>query len=413
MGGSAKSRRVADAASSVKMMRPNATIPALRTSASASNEYTVTTTTTAAVRNVVRPLAVGMLLLILIWLALTFLGKFQLWMTAAGVVMILMSVVSAFQEFKNNSKTTQSYQDLLDETMESCSGDKISLPHLSPAKATMKATVKTSPPVVVNHRRNVQQQQQQTHAQQQQQRQQQLERQSNKPATASMSSQPNGLNIASPAIVTNPVLLESGGVSQLSTQKPSVSSRRKSEDCVDIESLTRGRRNSSATELGNKLVVLHCGTVIDIQGSHGFIIPHALDFAAGFKTVGKKNSKSSTALTRQLKLPLVIPFNLDEDEVAVRQELSVGRTVEFAFSEYNSDCKVCALHVTPVSSDEEIVKSRHALLSCKQAREQSFAKAMCDLKMISPRNEPVKHVDLIKYAEKLDDHELLPFDQFI
>uniref|UniRef100_K3WM42 Uncharacterized protein n=1 Tax=Globisporangium ultimum (strain ATCC 200006 / CBS 805.95 / DAOM BR144) TaxID=431595 RepID=K3WM42_GLOUD len=384
MGGSAKSRRVADAASSEKMMRPNAL-------QSASNEYTTTT----ALNNVVRPLAVGMMLLILIWLAMTFLGKFQLWMTAAGVVMILLSVLSAIQEFKSSTKTTQSYQDLLDETVESCSGDKISLPHLSPAKATMKATVKNSTPVVVNHRRNM------------------PHRQSSK-APQHVTSQPHGLNIApSPAIVTNPVLLESGGVSTLTTQKSSpASNRRKSEDCVDIDTLTRGRRNSSANELGNKLVVLHCGTVIDIQGSHGFIIPHDLDFDAGFKTVGKKNSKSSTALTRQLKLPLVIPFDLNEDEVAVRQELSVGKTVEFAFSEYSSDCKVCALHVTPVSSDEEIVKSRHALLSCKQAREQSFAKAMCDLKMISPRNEPVKHVDLIKYAEKLDDHEL-PFEQFI
>lgn len=399
MAGASKSRRVVEAPSSnsasvsEKMMMRASPMPALRASASAAKEYTTLTASSAAVlRHVVRPLIFVLVLLILIWIALTFLGKFQLWMTAAGVLMVLMSVASAFQEFKNPPKTTQSYQDLLDETMESCSAEKISLPRMSPAKPTVKVTAKNATPVVVNHRRGVQQ----------------------KPAAmAPLSS--NALNIASPAIVmTNPVLLESGGVSELKTTPKPISSRRKSEDCVEIESIARGRRNSSATEFGNKLLVLHCGTVIDIEGSHGFLIPHDLGYDAGFKTVGanKKKSKASAASTRHLKLPLVIPFDLNEDESAVRQELSVGRTVEFAFSDYDSDCKVCALNVTPVSSDEEIVKSRHALLSCKQAREQSFAKAMCDLKMISPRNEPVKHVDLIKYAEKLDDHEL-PFDQFL
>lgn len=389
MAGASKSRRVVEAPSSISekmMMR-----------ASTANEYTITTTSAGVVvRHVVRPLVFVLVLLILIWIALTFLGRFQLWMTAAGVLMVLMSVASAFQEFKSPTKTTQSYQDLLDETVESCSAEKIALPRLSPAKPTMKATVKSASPVVVNHRRGVQQKE--------------------SAAMAPLSSShPNALNIASPAIVmTNPVLLESGGVSELKTTPKPISNRRKSDDCIEIESVARGRRNSSATEFGNKLLVLHCGTVIDIEGSHGFLIPHDMGFDAGFKTVGanKKKNKASAASTRHLKLPLVIPFDLDEDASAVRQELSVGRTVEFAFSDYDSDCKVCALNVTPVSSDEEIVKSRHALLSCKQARQQSFAKAMCDLKMISPRNEPVKHVDLIKYAEKLDDHEL-PFDQFL
>lgn len=374
---------------------------ALRLVRESTQAYTATATATALVETLVRPAALAVVLLLLIWLALAFLGRFQLWMMAAGVCMVLMSVASAVHEFRHPAKAAQSYQDLLDETVESCSADKISLPSMSSPSAaaaptttkTVKATVKSATPVVVSHRRGLQ---------------------------APRASKPIALNDASPAIVTNPVLLESGGVSELkaAAPKPAARSRRKSEECVEIESTPRGRRASSSAELGNKLLVLHCGTVIDIEGSHGFLIPHDLGYDASFKTAGssKKKSKAAAAgfaLPRLPKLPLVIPFDLAEDETAVRQELAVGRTVEFAFSESDSNCKVCALNVTPVASDGEIEKSRHALLSCKQAREQSFARAMCDLKMISPRHEPVKHVDLIKYAaEQLDDHDVAVIGQF-
>ncbi|TYZ67237.1 hypothetical protein PybrP1_011845 [[Pythium] brassicae (nom. inval.)] len=366
-----KARRSADATSaSGKALR------LVRESARATKQYTVTATSAAFAQKFVRPAALALVLLVLVWLALTFLGRFQLWMTAAGVCMVLLSVASAVQEFKHPAKSAQTYQDLLDATVESCSADKISLPSMEPTATkpvAVKAAAKSAAPVVASHRRG------------------------SKPVATDASA-------ASPAIVTNPVLLESGGVSELKTApKPATRTRHKSEECMELTSVSRGRRRSTTTtssELSSKLLVLHCGTVIDIEGSHGFLIPHDL----GFKTAGKKKSKASVAPS---KLPLVIPFDLNEDEAAVRQELAVGRTVEFAFSEFDGGCKVCALHVTPVASDGEIERSRHALLSCKQAREQSFAKAMCGLKAISPRHEPVKHVDLIKYAaEQLDDHEV-------
>lgn len=376
-----KTRRSADATS--------ASGKALRL-ARATKQYTVTATSTAFAQqqHLVRPLALVLALLVLIWVALTVLGRFQLWMTAAGVCMVLLSVASAVQEFKHPAKTAQTYQDLLDATVESCSADKISLPSMEPTAAT---PIKSASPVVVSNRRGVQ-----------------VQRPSSRKPVAAESNAVDA--VASPAIVPHPVLLESGGVSELRTApKPATRTRHKSEECVEVTTVSRGRRSATATgsELSSKLLVLHCGTVIDIDGSHGFLIPHDLSYDAGFKTVGKKKSKASGVAP--LKLPLVIPFDLDDDEAAAgREELAVGRTVEFAFSDQrDSSCKVCALHVTPVASDGEIEKSRHALLSCKQAREQSFAKAMGALKAISPRHEPVKHVDLIKYAaEQLDDHVL-------
>lgn len=392
MAGANKSRR--GAADATATATSKALL--LRDAVSATKEYTVAATSTVIAQNLVRPMVLALVLLVLIWLALTFLSRYQLWMTAAGVFMVLLSVASAVQEFTHPTKAAQSYQDLLDETVESCSADMISLPSMEPPTkvATKSATTKSATPVAANHTR----------------------RGAASPVASLQRAKAPviDLNAASPAIVTNPVLLESGGVSELTAAAPKASStrRRKSEDCVALEPAVRGRRNS-ASEVANKLLVLHCGTVIDIEGSHGFLIPHDLAYDGGFKTVAsKKKSRASAAAPRPPKLPLVIPFDLNDDDASVRHELAVGRTVEFAFSEPASDCKVCALHVTPVASHGEIAKSRHALLSCKQAREQSFARAMCDLKMISPRNEPVKHVDLIKYAERLDDHEL-PFDQFI
>ncbi|RLN32735.1 hypothetical protein BBJ28_00001975 [Nothophytophthora sp. Chile5] len=353
-----------------------------------------------------RPLAVGLLLLALLFVGITCLGKFQLWMTAAGLFMVAMSVASAVQEFKF-PKTVQSYQDFLDKQMDNCDVNMVTLPHLSPVNESM--------PVVSSHRRTAS-----TSMSQQLKEQQQH---ATKDTLSSMA-----LNIASPAILSPKVSsIPAASFSSSVQQNPS---RRQSEDIGALESAVSSavisasprRNSSSAAELSSKLDVLHCGTVIDIQGSHGFIIPH--DLCVDGKSRGKPSRSGSSKRTavanrsaKQQKMPLVIPFNLNEEQTAVRQEIAVGKTVEFAYSEAagSSDARatMCALNVTPVPSDDGIAKSRSALLSCKQAREVSFARAMEELTMISPRNVPVKHrVDLIKYAEKLDDYDS-PFDQFI
>ncbi|KAE9048792.1 hypothetical protein PR001_g687 [Phytophthora rubi] len=353
----AKSRRT-----SSKILRSG--MNAMRTVSSHAAEKASGISTHAALR----PVALGLLMLALLALAVMSLGRFQLWMTGAGLFMVALSVASAVQEFKL-PKTAQSYQDFLDKEM-----DK-TLPHVAPVKSSAA-----------------------------QQQQQQLKPEDDVSTMA--------LNIASPAIVnlSAPFPLE----------KPS---RRESEDSIGaLESAITStvvepsaRRNSS-NEVGNKLDVLHCGTVIDIQGSHGFIIPH--DLCVDAKPSGVTARSGSVAgpnpSTKQHNMPLVIPFNLNEEQAAVRQEIAVGKTVEFAYSDSSdSPATMCAQNVTPVPTDDGIAKSRSALQSCKQAREVSFARAMEELTMISPRNVPVKHhVDLIKYAEKLDDHDA-PFDQYI
>ncbi|KAG1709088.1 hypothetical protein DVH05_022719 [Phytophthora capsici] len=325
----------------------------------------------------VRPVLMGLLMLALLALAVMSLGRFQLWMTGAGLFMVAMSVASAVQEFKM-PKTAQSYQDFLDQEMEKCSADMVTLPHLSPVKSNVAKKQKEQVP------------------------------EDEMPSMA--------LNIASPAIVNLPATFPT------TTQEKA--NRRESEDSIGaLESAinaavveeTLDRRNSTS-DVGNKLDVLHCGTVIDIQGSHGFIIPH--DLCLDAKAASNSLSNDAVSEPKRLekhKMPLVIPFNLNEEQAAARQEIAVGKTVEFAYPEASTDSPAtkCALNVTPVPSDDGIVKSRSALQSCKQAREVSFARAMEELTMISPRNVPVKHhVDLIKYAEKLDDHDA-PMDQYI
>jgi hypothetical protein len=313
-----------------------------------------------------------------------------------------MSVFSAVQEFKH-PKTVESYQDFLDKEMEKNVPKVVTVTDMSTVKTVSAKKARGSTKTAAN----------------------------NNLRTSKVGMNAAPLNDVSPAIVS-PSAIEAS----ISTSNAS-SGRRKSADLGALEAATTSmavaggksaasRRSSAATaEMSSTLNVLHCGTVIDIQGSHGFIIPHSLrgDNNTRAKSASEvANTKaSSSALSAmssvkslqafEMKMPLVIPFDLPESEVTVRQQIAVGKTVEFAF---NSDARAaCALNVTPVSSDEEIAKSRTALRSCKQARQVSFARAMEELTMISPRNVPVKHpVDLIKYAEQLDEHEL-PFDQFI
>ncbi|RLN46312.1 hypothetical protein BBJ29_007468 [Phytophthora kernoviae] len=334
-----KSRRAVEAA--------HASSQILRSSVNAVRSMTSHAATKATGFTALRPLVTGLLMLALLFLAVMSLDKFQLWMTAAGLFMVAMSVASAVQEFKF-PKTAQSYQDFLDKEMEKCSNDLVSLPHLSPVKNVAEKQEKTD-----------------------------------KKTLSSMA-----LNIASPAIVDMSVFPST--LQEKNNRRQSEDSIGALESAVNSTTMETSSHRSSSAELSSTLDVLHCGTVIDIQGSHGFIIPHdmCVDTKEDSKIV-RSGAVDANRPTMQHKMPLVIPFNLN-DEAAVRQEFAVGNTVEFAFSDPagSSDSTLCALNVTPVPSDDGIVKSRSALQSLKHC------------------------VDLIKYAEKLDDHDA-PFDQYI
>lgn len=302
-----------------------------------------------------RPLGSAGAVVGLVWVALKIVDRFQLWMTAAGVLMVVLSVASAFQEVAKQHAT----REFLDQQdVEQCKMITIPTPEKDVA-LTMTAETK---PVDVQ------------------------------------------LSVASPALVaTTPA--KASPIAEPAA-KPV-------------------RRNSSTIELGdNELTVVHCGTVIEIQGSRGLIMPHSLGESktTATKLSGRFNRPASTKpsgsqlASLQHKLPLVIAFEISSVLAVLRHQIMVGQTVEFTFpGDENSPETVHATNVTPVSPDAEIVKSRHALQTCKLAREETFARAMGKVTMISPRNEPIKHhVDLIKYAEFLDDDDAdLPLDCFI
>ncbi|GLE09785.1 hypothetical protein PINS_up021641 [Pythium insidiosum] len=259
-------------------------------------------------------------------------------MTAAGVVMLALSVATAYQEVVAKDRV-----DYLSDDMETECGKIITIPTDVDAARVVQAT--------------------QTNV---------------------------TLDVAAP------VLLPTAQPSSMPQPPVDVAAV---DACATLE---LGKKNKS-----NTVTVVHCGTVIDIQGARGFIIPHAAGLS---KTPGSRPVLGSVSQ----KLPLVIQFDLSQALASLRHEIAVGMTVEFGFSPASADdasssddarSPQLAFDVRPVASaEQEILKSRHALQSCKQAREKSFARAMGELKMISPRNTPVMHhVDLIKYAEHLDD----------
>ncbi|KAJ0395312.1 hypothetical protein ATCC90586_011964 [Pythium insidiosum] len=286
-----------------------------------------------------RPLTLAALLVGLVYLALKCSGRFQLWMTAAGVVMLALSVATAYQEVIAKDRV-----DYLSDDMETECGKIITIPTDVDSARVVQACRPTDSNVALD--------------------------------------------------VAAPVLL------------PTAPSQPAAQRDAGLDSCT--------LELGknkrNMVTVVHCGTVIDIQGARGFIIPHASGLSKPQPQTG--SSRPMLDAVAQ-KLPLVIQFDLSQALASLRHEISVGMTVEFGFSpateedarSEDSRAPRLAFDVRPVASaEQEILKSRHALQTCKQARQASFARAMGELKMISPRNTPVMHhVDLIKYAEHLDD----------
>lgn len=316
---------------------------------------------------------VGLLMLGLLSLVVMSLGRFQVWIISAGFFLVAMGIVSAVQEIRL-SKTAS----FLDEEMDRCSVDMVTLPHLAPL-ASSASTSK------------------------------QQEKGTNDDGSSMT------VNIVPPSIVN----MTTQTTLPIPSSLQEKSSRRESEkSIVALESAS----NTAAVEVSfassnssrNKLDVLHCGTVIDIQGTQGFIIPHDLcvDATTASTTICSDAATQSQSKS-PCKMPLVIPFDLNEEETAVRREIAVGKTVEFAYAAISKSASTLrALHVTLVPTNDGIVKSRSALQSCKQARKVLFARAMEELTIISPRNVPVKHhVDLIKYAEKLDDHDA-SFDKY-
>lgn len=300
-------------------------------------------------------------------------GRVQLLMTSAGAMMVLLSVICGLQEAGRGDKSSTFEMDgLIEEEMGSCVAVKVPS---KPAKASTMKQVRSAAESVLNR----------TIASN-------TRRQAKEKAVLPTVSS----KIEAATVVTSPVSVELKA--PISTAVRPDRSTRSSVPCAPKASV-------------NKMVVIHCGTVIDIQGSNGLLIPH--DFVFG---------TNISELFAHVRIPLAIPFDLSMIEEAVRGSVLVGQQVEFTYSKEPGtvpQSEIRALNVMPVASegqkDETLTKSRNALQSCRQVREQSFARAMGELKMISPRNEPVKHqVDLIKYAAHLDDEgEEVPLDLFI
>lgn len=289
-----------------------------------------------------RPLTLAGVVVGLVWLALKIVDRFQLWMTAAGVLMIVMSIASAYQEVAKPSTVTVEY---LDEDVEGCT-KMITIPTAQEIAVTVATPLPTA-------------------------------------ATATV---PKATTSTKIKHETKPVTRN-----------------------VNVNVNTNVNVNVPAT-----LTVVHCGTVIDIHGSRGVIIPHKLNVATSPKPVTpSRGFNRGVAQLPDIKLPFVIAFDLSAVLAVLRHEIVVGATVQFLFpGDGHSPDTVLAVNVKPVASETEIAKSRDALQTCKLAREQSFARAMGKLKTITPRNQPIKHhVDLIKYAEHLDDTDLPPLDE--
>ena len=330
--------------------------------------------------SVLRSLCVGILVLLLV---LSSLGRLELWMTCAGFVMVALSVVSAIHELKLSKIVPSSYQDLLEHhEMEPCgSSHLVLLPHLAPPVKNCVALMSPSIKDVM--------------------------------ATTT-------LNIATSESSCGPANAVQEETDRRDCRGPLETVAINSS--TGPSSVAAGSCNSTS-DGHNKLDVLHCGTIIDIQGAHGFIIPH--DIGVNTNAVDKSPVQSRSVSGcdfrpgKQHKMPFVIPFKLNEEQTAARQDIAVGKIVEFAYSQVTaagtgSPALVCARNVTPICTDDGIRKSRSALQSCKQAREVSFARAMEELTMISLRHVPVKHhVDLIMYAEKLDDQGETRLSQWI
>lgn len=161
-------------------------------------------------------------------------------------------------------------------------------------------------------------------------------------------------------------------------------------------------------EAADKVTATQCGTIIEKRGNKGMLIPHNLsaDTMAQYISQSFEPFSATNMTNASNRQSWIIPFELDKsviDADAVR----VGQIVEFSILKDSKLGNNTAIDVRPVRSaadvNEEILKTRKALLTCKQAREESFVRAMEGVKVISPRNEPViHHLDLIEYAANLD-----------
>nr|CCA19610.1 conserved hypothetical protein [Albugo laibachii Nc14] len=204
----------------------------------------------------------------------------------------------------------------------------------------------------------------------------------------------NTQNMTLPCSFTIPAM---EGTQAIRTVEPS-------QKVVPRKSLVPDTIDTNVTDTGQTPDAIYFGTIIDVQGAHGSLIPHLIDQKKLGTLYPLKNDSSVDN-----SFPWIIPFVLATSELTLLDwETFTGKTVRFAIlNGDNNEVKLVACNLRPVLSmaevQEEISKSRSALLICNQARQESFAKAMEDIKMISPRHEPViHHIDLIQYAAKLD-----------
>lgn len=185
----------------------------------------------------------------------------------------------------------------------------------------------------------------------------------------------------------------------------SVTKRKESRDKIQIVAQEPSSETSPILPMHEpayteQILVVHKGTVMeftDADQKTGLILPDDVNEPVGM-------SWQNTFL---------IPFSLDQHagkQVQLKKGMEVKySTVPTPYGESEGGSPIRAVNVTPTEHSLAIAKltSRDTLRMFQQEHQQSFAKAMCTLTSITPRNEPVAHqVDLIKYAKELDGQEL-------
>jgi hypothetical protein len=388
-------------------------------SISTAEATTTTTTITKAATAVTR---VGMIGFIFVWFLVTtfYVIRLQTWMILVGFCMILMSIMSALHEFtkpfessiKKRKKSLCSFEEM---RMEENPNGKSH--HISSNNSTMTTSTvhvaqgiegQTTPFNRIEVKRQVEKELPLTamilspimepKKQKEQNQQQQVIVNS---VTAATTSSP----VTVSSLVSTKVKATCLNTPQRRQDISSISTAVEVIASSSSSSLVVSKEKEEAVDKEEE-VVLHCGTVIDLEGSHGYIIPYDL----------------VTDSTNHHHIPLVVPFELEsnttpnttvheqkEENDEEASSIVIGKTVAFEMTTKSNGIN-SAINVCPASLkmnlDEEILKTRHALLTCKLAREQSFAKAMNQLKRIPPRHEPVElQVDLIQYAKRLDEGE--------
>lgn len=126
--------------------------------------------------------------------------------------------------------------------------------------------------------------------------------------------------------------------------------------------------------------IVYDGTIVELQSDNkGIVIPH--DYSMFYR----------------------LPFELLPSDIE-NASFMIGDTVEFSISTQEPQK---AIHL--VRKKLNLIKAvdRHNIMAHKQEVRESFDRAMSGLKQVSQRHQPIHHVDLIKYAQDMENDNFM------